>query len=778
MSSQLLNHIQNDFSGGVISPKMLLRQDTEIYRKSALELTNWLQTPLGSAVRMPGTKFLQVAPSGVGRIIPYLTTANERSLILLTPGNISLINNVDDRINSDVFDFPVDPSPGVQIYRKEVVFNHDFREGLDGWTVDPNQYFSKNGDGPLGVWVNPANQLLLSPRLYRYPNVDYDVVYASGTAEVDVATNVITVSTTIEYFANPDVNSGGFVLNVKLSPNANLSSPIIDKTWTEVDYPVAGATIEFSENFDLPTTDWTGTLYFTLTATARATVDREYSNPQFKVYFFSVLANGEVELVQTDLASPYGVGDLKDIHYVQSPYGDKEIVFTHPKYPPRRFYFDTGLPGYVFEDIPFTNTPSVWADNNYPAACTSIQGRLVLAGGQTFRTSVGDPVATVSETIWATEVGNWETFTTASSNPSDSLELVAIYRSPIQWVYGHKNLLIGAQEFEYNVTAADRILTPTDYQVNLQSTHGSNNVQPAGFGEGVMFPGDAGSRLRFIRYSDESNGWISQDMSVLFPEACFTGIKRMVRVRNPHQMCWVLRQDGQIAIFSSESGVEGWCVFKCSNGDVKDICVMTDGEGRDVPYMLVKRNIEGVNKLYLECIPKFSYQLEWTYMDSYVEKSFETPTSVIAGLDHLEGKLVQVLAPNKYLGSFLVESGTITLSDDTGQTTPVIRASIGMAHPAIMKTLPPSKVYPGSPIRFSAFAVRILNSTRPIINGNRPDDRDPLSQLNQTQPLDEVNDLFVNTDGWDPYKIIEIIEQVPMRSEILGVYGRLRENKV
>jgi hypothetical protein len=49
------------------------------------------------------------------------------------------------------------------------------------------------------------------------------------------------------------------------------------------------------------------------------------------------------------LVTPYLEEDLQDIHYVQSPYGDKEIVFTHPKYAPHRLYLDTsGTPAYVF----------------------------------------------------------------------------------------------------------------------------------------------------------------------------------------------------------------------------------------------------------------------------------------------------------------------------------------------------------------------------------------------------------------------------------------------
>ena len=113
-------HIQRDFSGGEISSRMLMRQNTEVYQKSALEMTIFMPTLQGSANRMPGTRY--IGGAGVngteGRIIPYLTTANERSLLVLGPESIRLIRNVTARINRKAANLPDVGTTGVVIYRE------------------------------------------------------------------------------------------------------------------------------------------------------------------------------------------------------------------------------------------------------------------------------------------------------------------------------------------------------------------------------------------------------------------------------------------------------------------------------------------------------------------------------------------------------------------------------------------------------------------------------------------------------------------------------------
>lgn len=884
-------HIQRSFGGGEISRRMLMRQDHEYYKQSALEMLNFFPTIQGTAQRAPGTRYLQAidptleidwdyqgdstsnaaageivydsttspdvlriayeddagtdqsgflstiqsgdtftfgtwtatvqstptddsgnsqfivevvltgsAPStGVetltflpdldARIIPYFTTGNERSILIFTQGAVKLLRNVNDRIAEDTIGLSGDPGTGTITYRKQIIPNSSFRQGIEPWTVDPVEYPPTGGDGEenLGVYLDAynAHALRMVPRLYKYSG-EASTCTADIVCEVDVATDVATIDYHVDYLKNPgSSDKGSYTFNIVVSPNSDYSSPIYDETYTEQTHPNAYAAFNAGlENISLPSAGWTGTLYVRLTATAETSDDYEYSNPHFSVRYVDLWVNGEVELTEADLVTPYHADDLADLHFIQSPYGDKELVVTHPRHQPHKFYFDTGPGEYKFEPISFTNTPSEWSVNNYPATCGTYQGRLVLAGGQSFRVATGDPVAAVAETVWCTDVAQWAQFSTSTPViPSDSLEFVATYRSPIQWVHGQQTLLIGALEFEYSAQAQQTgdgstaaVIAPGDLGVLLHSTHGSRNIQPAAFGSGVLFASDAGTKVRRMTYFDEKQAWLADDMCLFNPEICFPSIRRMVRVRNPHQMCWVLKASGEIAVFHSESGIQGWSRYKINGGNIEDICVTPDDDGRDVVYMLVKRTVDGSKRMYLEAIPNFTYAEEWAYMDCHLRYNFETATDTITGLDHLEGRTVHVADKYRFLGSYTVESGQVVLDDDIGGTNSVVTCVVGLNHNSKLVTLPPQKLDPGSESRYIRFSVRVSGSTRPIINGTRPNDREPATPLGMSQGPDGLRDEHVPDTGYSPHKSIEISEHLPFRTEILGIYGKLEAN--
>lgn len=789
--SQKLNHIQRSFSGGEISPKMLMRADTAAYKQALLEMTNFMPTMQGGAQRMPGTRFIQEVkqtedvegtPTEVtataARIIPYLTSGNERSLVVLTPLGLKLIRNVTDPLNASV---AVGSVSGSSItYRRQIVPNGDFVGGPQPWVLDPEEYISKNGEGPLGNSWGP-NAILMRPRLYKVAS-DAVACVISNTCEVTDATDRITVDYNVDYFANPPQGAGAYSFVLEVSANSDYSSPIYTQTFDDDDFPTPGSSFIRQINVDLPTAAWTGTLYIRITATALTSTEEEYSNPQFRVNHFYVFANGVTELTEADLPTPYTADDLPDLQYVQSPYADKELVIVHPKHEPHKLFFDTGLmtPAYVFEAISFTNAPSVWSENNYPAACSAYHGRLVLAGSQSFKIPTGDPVSSAAETVWATKVGVWDEFSLPEEvNPDDSVEFTAIYRSPIQWVYGHKSLLIGATEYEY-IASGDSIYSPGDLGVELHSTHGSNNVQPAAFGEAVLFPSDSGTKVRSMRYQADDAGWVSPDLTLLNPEICLPEIVRMVRLRNPHQMCLVVLASGDLAIFHSEGDVAGWSRYRLAGGTILDVCVVGDNDGFDVPFVLVKRTVDGVVRIYLEAIPNFTTvdPTVWDYTSSSIRFNFETPTDTLTGLDHLEGKTVQVYDEYRYVGFYTVTSGQVVLDDEAEGTTTMTNCVVGLMHRCVMRTLPPEVADPGAMNRYSEFSVRVVGSSRPIINGERPPDRDPLSTHNLSQGLDLLKDIPVRTTSWNPYQSIEVSEQIPKRCEVIGVYGSLKSNSL
>jgi hypothetical protein len=784
---QARTHIQRDFSGGAISPKMLMRQDTDVYKKSALLMQNYIPTPQGSARRAPGTRYVETLDTDNIRIIPYLTPANERSMVVLTPEKCDILFNVNDKTRADYTD--VQEVAGTLVFRRVINENPNFtRGGLTNWTATPEEYTGADGFPGLGVYLaDSGNAVVMRPRIYNDPGDGVSPVTLETTAVVDVATSV----GTIEFFARYGNNwaweseFGGYQFKVEVSDQADYSNTLYSKIYRDTDAnSEIGRVFQELANFDLPTSDWTGTLYVKFTATAQANNASQYSAPRFLVQYMRLYANGEstITTIPAALDTPFTAEMLPDVQYVQSPYDPKQLVLVHPLVPPQQLTLTPNTGVYRFEEIDFENTPAAWKANNYPAACSAVSGRLVLAGGASFKVAPGSPVAGVSETVWATKVGEWDKFSAiAEVADNDSLEFTAIYRSPIQWVYGEKGLLVGAAEYEYAALSSSRqgVLAPSDLGVFLQSTHGSINVQPVGFGEGVLFPADGGTKVRALSYADERNGWVAQDLTLFNPEICEAGIVRMVRMRNPHQMCVVLLANGTLAIFHSESGISGWTTYKLNNAQIKDLCVVANDDGVDTLYMVVNRIVDDTAVTYLECIPNWVEREDWDYSESTLFIQNTSATATLTGLDHLEGKRVQVYDETRFVGNFTVESGSVTLSDDTDTgTTPMINARVGLQHRCTLRTLPIEKVNPGAPARFADFAVRIVNSTRPVINGERPPNRRPGMPLATSQTFEEFEDVEVTTADWNPYQSIDISEQAPFRNEVIGVYGTVNEGDV
>ena len=144
-------------------------------------------------------------------------------------------------------------------------------------------------------------------------------------------------------------------------------------------------------------------------------------------------------------------------------------------HPPYYLYFDTDVTSYLFTTVPIVGPPLSWTPGNYPGVCTAYQGRLITASTHE-----------APDTVWCSRPGVWADFT-AGITAGDGFNFTSIYRSGIEWMDGQKDLIIGSRGFEYIADAEAGILYAGDIDVRLHSTHGGINVQPAGFGQSVVF---------------------------------------------------------------------------------------------------------------------------------------------------------------------------------------------------------------------------------------------------------------------------------------------------
>lgn len=799
----LWNELQNDFSAGEVGPRLLMREDDPGHKKAVLFMENFYPTLQGTANRTPGTRYMyEIGEQENARIFPYLTPFNRNTIVEMTPhdgvtpGDIRIVDAIRDANDPT----PTDLGGGTFEIWKHQVPNYQLRESFFPWDMTPDGVVidSVGQGGELG-W-----QLL--PEGGGFGGVARD--YPPGT------TDLVPTCTMENSFVPPE-NTNEVVILLQLGyEQLSTTSPPAPPNDKDVTLEVwtgpgrTGTQIIGLESVSTTLSDlssgerydnlislsnfWAGgtRYYISLSWTATAGPgSSDVSTPSFFVNNLGVLCPETVTITDTTLSAvvPYLADELDAVQYVQSPYTNsargnpygKQIVFTHPNYPPKELVWDGST--FAFQDIAFTNTVEFgieWSDpktggTGYPAACTSHLGRLVLGGSSLEDQSANNnPKGTYTETTWSTVVGKWYEFTDITATdyvptPADSVEATSIYRSPIKWLASQKNLLVGAEEMEY-VISADGIFQPADLGVFMQSTHGSSTVQPVGLGQFVLFAAEGGRKLRAMQYVDEDQGWVAPDMGLQHPTFFDTGIRRLVRMRNPHQMVVSVRGDGQLGLLHYDTNANILGLSRYNPGDkVVDACVIPDDNGDDILYLMVRRKRLGTWRLNIEYIPLwYGSGTTFQYTNNAVVGFNSVPSPTVSGLDHLESKFVQAVGDGEYFGTFQVVGGEITLPQD------VVGYAVGRASVASMTLLPLITVDPDSKKRYAGIKVRTINSSRPMINGER-------DNATQTAPgipgqVDVVYDSDIANFGFDVGQQITISENEPIRTEILGVWGKVR----
>ena len=815
--------LQLDFSGGEVSRRVLMREDADMHSKSVLRMLNMVPTLQGTAVRSPGTRYVypivdQVTqePEAVARIIPFITSNNERAIVELTPatyddqgdlilaGDVRVIPNITASTESETTsqnDVLVD----TVVWR---TINENWQcDGQNPWRWAA---YNNNGGQQSSAFTIEENFFKIRSQLYKSGDDTHKVpVWVETPFLITEDSTVLQIVPSIHYekgTSNDPLDYDGRVMvtDIPVAGNDPDSIPAANLIYTNEITIGPGQTWAEVQNVpgsnDVPTF-LAGTTYYTSiylqNDSSSNNTEIQWNMERFRVNSRVTIQNLITDLVE---ACPYSADELPDVQYVQSPYTEsvnpdvsssgKQLVLVHPNHGPRQLYYDGGA--YIFDEV-FTDESTqfypkaVWESQGFPAACTSYNGRLVL-GGSRISPTLGSASGSNTETVWATEVGLWYQFTDPNAvdgegdpipiSAQDSVEFTTIYRSPIKWLIGQKQLLIGAESMEYT-SSSETLFQPGDLGVFMQSTHGSSNVQPVGMGQYVLFSADAGRKIRSMKYIAEDEGWVAPDMTLLHPNLFESGIVRMVRLRNPHQTVVVVMGNGSVALFHQDtySGIQGWSRMNVS-GDVKDACVLTDSQGLDVLYLSVLRQVNTEQQLMVEAIANWTELGAEIFTNSSAVGVNVPPSNVLAGLEHLDEFQLQVVADGTYYGLHDVNGGQIVLTDDTGEPINVSNWAAGIPSTAQLATLPLITQDPGSKKRYTSITVRTLDSSRPIINGERPADRDPVSPMDISQPLDIIYDNQVAVLGTDETQEITIEEDTPMRLEVIGIFGKVKESSL
>jgi hypothetical protein len=344
------------------------------------------------------------------------------------------------------------------------------------------------------------------------------------------------------------------------------------------------------------------------------------------------------------------------------------------------FSSTTSVSAEVIEDFGGTDASSDWWEGEWsdrrgwPTSVALAEGRLIWAGKNGIWGSISDAFDSFDDN----QTGDSGPIArTIGSGPVDT----------INWVLALQRVILGAEGTEYvcKSSSLDEPLTPTNFTLKAASTQGSANVEAVIVDKLGVYVQRGGTRVMQIATEQSDGEYGSADLTILCPEVTDARVKRMAVQRQPDTRIHCVLDDGTVAlaIFDRAENVLCWSTIT-TDGVIEDVSILPgdDGVPEDKVYYTVKRTINGSTKRYLE---KWALESECQggtlsrNADCFIEIS-QASSATITGLSHLEAESVVVWANGKYLGSYTVASGSITVSEA------VTTAIVGLTYTAQWKS--------------------------------------------------------------------------------------------
>lgn len=238
----------------------------------------------------------------------------------------------------------------------------------------------------------------------------------------------------------------------------------------------------------------------------------------------------------------------------------------------------------------------------------------------------------------------------------------------IHWMVPAQRLLLGTTGSEISVRSSsfDEMLSPTNANAKACSTKGSARVPAVLSGSRVVFVQRSGKRVYELAYNVEANDYAPRDLTLLSPDIASADIVWLAMQEEPDPRIHCVMADGKVAVltYSPEEEVMCWAIVE-TDGAIENIAVLPGAEEDEV-YYVVRREIDGQTRRFVERLAKERECVGGALnkqADAFVVVENVTG-DLVTGLGHLEGKTVVAWGGGKDLGTYTVQDGEITLTEE------------------------------------------------------------------------------------------------------------------
>lgn len=294
--------------------------------------------------------------------------------------------------------------------------------------------------------------------------------------------------------------------------------------------------------------------------------------------------------------------------------------------------------------------------------------------------------------IWGSQSADFENMDRSRpSKPDDALVfgLVSDRVNSVQQLASMRSLLALTSDGVFAITGGQQgdPITSTQIVSDRQVGRGSTRLNPIVLDSVLFFRPNQGSGVRTLGYTFEVDGYKSNDVAIFSPHL-FDGyqITAWAYQQEPYAAIWAVRSDGKLLCLTweAEQQVWGWTICEFS-GTVEGIASITEN-GMDRIYLLVRRTLNGVEKVFVErmALPLLVADdlVDCCYLDCAVTQKFDPPQTTVGKLFHLEGETVSVFADGYVFENLTVSGGEIELQ------APASAVTVGIPYSGEIETLP------------------------------------------------------------------------------------------
>lgn len=692
--------IKSSFNGGELSPLLDGRVDIAKYSTGCSEMTNFMATVQGPAMRRPGTKFVTEVKNSAQRTWLAKFEFNYRqSFILefgdryirffinhapLLSGTPAAWSNVTDYFVGDLVS-----SGGINYYCR-----------IDNTNVppaaNPNTWYALSGtiyeiptpyaladlttsDGSFalsmvqsGDVIYIANRNYPPQKLSRFSNTDWTIAPINITTGPFLNNNTeqsITVeaSSLITYIGT---NFAEYTVNLTASDASVFSG--LDTNATA--YPSLFQMEVASDELNKP---WIGNGHVTA-------VDD--------------ICRNELKYYGCDKATtPFETGSVSPAHTYGARYDGDDVSW---------WYLADQIGVMRIETIPTTLTATATVIKQIMPVTTDTTSNTWAWSKPAWSSALGWPaevsffrerlVFARDTKVWFSVAGDYENFSAkefGEVTPDSAISADVPFETSTQITYlvsTKSGLIVGSTDGEALISESSTAepFGPTNFKATNTTAYGSRDVNPVGVDNVVLFLQQSGRKLRESYYDFNTDNVIANDVTILAEHITAPTVIDMAYHRDPYTTLWCARSDGALLGFTYNKAqdVTGWHKhFLGGDGIVEAVQVIPRFDGtQDDLWMIVRRTIDGQSVRYIEYMEK-DYatgddQADAYYVDCGITYSGAAVTT-ISGLDWLEGETVQVLTQGGTTPDVVVTGGAITLPRAT------TKAQIGLQNIPVITTM-------------------------------------------------------------------------------------------